>query len=282
MSSPFDFDRRLTAWLDEQAPMREPEGLADAVLARTRRTRQLPGWATLERWLPMETRYKFGAVPRTAIILVILAVLLAVLSAIAVGQQPSPKLPPPLGVARNGLIAFDDGGDIWVVNPDGTGRTALTSGRRVGRRTGVVRGRHPDRLLVAAGLDQHGTVRAQGHGRGRRAMSGRSSKGLTLSPGARCAVLVPRRPVPGVLGPGSARPGRRSTASWSSRSPVVTRSSWRARARIRPGRRMTRSSAIEVAALTKDDTDGSTRPERDRSGRVRRQRVIDGRYSQNP
>jgi Tol biopolymer transport system component len=128
VSSPFDFDRRLTAWLDEQAPTHEPDDLVDVALTRTRRTRQLPGWATLERWLPMQTTSKFGAVPRTALILVILAVLLAVVSAIALGQQPSPKLPPPLGVARNGLIGFDDGGDIWVVNPDGSGRQALTSG----------------------------------------------------------------------------------------------------------------------------------------------------------
>jgi hypothetical protein len=128
MNSSFDFDRQITAWLEEQAPMHEPEDLADVALARTRRTGQLPGWATLERWVPMETRYKFGAVPRTALILTILAVLLALLGAIAIGQQPSPKLPPPLGGARNGLIAFDDGGDIYVVNPDGTGRQALTSG----------------------------------------------------------------------------------------------------------------------------------------------------------
>ncbi len=128
MSSPFDFDRHITAWLDEQAPTREPDDFADAALARTRRTRQSPGWATLERWIPMETRYKFGAVPKTALILVILGVLLGVVSAIAVGQQPSVKLLPPLGVARNGLIAFDDGGDIFVVNPDGTGRKAFTSG----------------------------------------------------------------------------------------------------------------------------------------------------------
>lgn len=76
----------------------------------------------------METRAQLGAVPRTAIILVILAVLLALFAAVAIGQQPSRKLPPPIGVAKNGLIAFDDGGDIWVVAPDGTGRRQLTTG----------------------------------------------------------------------------------------------------------------------------------------------------------
>ncbi len=128
LSSPFDFDRRLTAWLEGQAPTHEPEDLADEALSRSRRTRQSPGWATLERWIPMETRYRLGAVPKTALILTMLVLLLALFSAIAIGQQPSPKLPPPFGAARNGLIAFDDGGDIFVVNPDGTGRKALTSG----------------------------------------------------------------------------------------------------------------------------------------------------------
>ena len=94
MSSPVDFDRTLSAWLDELAPMREPEGLTYAVLARTRRTRRIPGWATLERWFPMQTTYKFGAVPRTAIILVTLALLTALLGiAIALGASPPRKLP---------------------------------------------------------------------------------------------------------------------------------------------------------------------------------------------
>jgi Tol biopolymer transport system component len=128
MSSPFDFDRRLTAWLDEQAPAHEPGDLADVALTRTRRIRQLPGWATLERWIPMETRYKFGAVPKAALILTVLAVLLALFSAIAIGQQPSPRLPAPLGVAANGLIAYDSNGDIWVTSAGGTGRLQLTSG----------------------------------------------------------------------------------------------------------------------------------------------------------
>jgi hypothetical protein len=128
MSNPDRFDRLITTWLDELAPMREPDGLMQAVTGKIKRTRRLPGWAILERWLPMQTSAKFGAIPRTAIILVILAVLLAVLSAIALGQQPSPRLPSPLGPARNGLIAFDSNGDIWVSNPDGTGRRQLTSG----------------------------------------------------------------------------------------------------------------------------------------------------------
>ena len=165
---------------------------------RTRRMRQLPGWATLERWLPMETRYKFGAVPRTALILTILAVLLAVLSAIAVGQQPSPKLPPPLGVARNGLIAFDDGGDIWVVKPDGTGRRDAHQRACRGFGTGVVRGWHPDRLLLTAGRR---TAPSRSRSWTRTAAMPRTLvDGVTLSPVSVARVLVPRRSVPGLLG----------------------------------------------------------------------------------
>jgi hypothetical protein len=130
VSSSADFDRTLSAWLDELAPMREPEGLTYAVLARTRRTRRIPGWATLERWFPMQPTYRFGAVPRTAIILVTLALLTTLLGiAIAIGASPSVAPPaPPTGAARNGLIAFDDEGDIWVVKPEGTDRKALTTG----------------------------------------------------------------------------------------------------------------------------------------------------------
>ena len=130
MSSPVDFDRTLSAWLDELAPQREPEGLTYAVLARTRRTRRIPGWATLERWFPMQTTYKFGAVPRTVIILVTLALLTAfTAAAIALGASPGPlKPPPPTEPAKNGLIAFDSNGDIWVVDAAGNGRQQLTSG----------------------------------------------------------------------------------------------------------------------------------------------------------
>jgi len=92
VSSSADFDRTLSAWLDELAPLREPEGLTYTVLARTRRMRRLPGWATLERWFPMQTSYRFGALPRTVPILVTLALLTAfIAAAIALGSSPGPS-----------------------------------------------------------------------------------------------------------------------------------------------------------------------------------------------
>ena len=66
MTAPDGFDRLFTAWLGEQAPMREPDGLLPTVSARIERTRRLPGWAILERWLPMQTTARFGAIPGRA------------------------------------------------------------------------------------------------------------------------------------------------------------------------------------------------------------------------
>ena len=80
MSSSLDFDRTLADWLDAQAPMREPDGLTYAVLARTRRMRQVPGWASLERWLPMTVITRPAAVPplRMAWLLLITLLVLAI------------------------------------------------------------------------------------------------------------------------------------------------------------------------------------------------------------
>jgi TolB protein len=65
---------------------------------------------------------------RTAglVLLLILAALLAVAG--VVGSQPDRQPAPPFGLARNGLIAFDANGDIWVADPDGSDPRALTSG----------------------------------------------------------------------------------------------------------------------------------------------------------
>ena len=112
-SNPDGFDRLITAWLDELAPMREPDGLLDAVTGQMKRTRRLPGWALLERWLPMQTRAKFGAIAGPRIILVTLGILAAMLlTAVAIGAQPSSKsdLAPLFGVAGNGRVYSDSGG----------------------------------------------------------------------------------------------------------------------------------------------------------------------------
>ena len=80
----------------------------------------------------MQTRARLGTLPRVAIILVTTLLLAALLTSLALGfgAGPSPALvlPPPTGPARNGLVAYDSSGDIWVMKPDGSGRAQLTSG----------------------------------------------------------------------------------------------------------------------------------------------------------
>jgi Tol biopolymer transport system component len=95
--------------------------------------RQVPGWASLERWIPMTVTLRLAGVPRAALLLMLLALCLALTAGtIAVGSRldlfATAVLPAPVGPAANGLIAYDSGGDIWVAGPDGTGTRPLTSG----------------------------------------------------------------------------------------------------------------------------------------------------------
>ena len=50
-----DLDRLLSTWIDDPYTPPAPPYLG-AVLERTRRTRQRPAWASLERWLPMASQ----------------------------------------------------------------------------------------------------------------------------------------------------------------------------------------------------------------------------------
>lgn len=76
----------------------------------------------------METRAQLGAVPRAVVILATLALLTALAAgAIAIGSSTTPKPPPPFGPAGNGLIAFVSDGDIYTVEPDGSGLKQITS-----------------------------------------------------------------------------------------------------------------------------------------------------------
>jgi Tol biopolymer transport system component len=130
-----DFDRSLTAWLEERAPARAPGHLLDDVVTRTRRTRPRSAWRIPERWLPVTIALRRAEMPR-ALLLVLLAALLVVVVAIggaALGQRLTvfdgvAPLPPLSGPAGNGLIAYSSGGDIWTVSPDGSGARAITSG----------------------------------------------------------------------------------------------------------------------------------------------------------
>ncbi|HEX5823278.1 MAG TPA: hypothetical protein VFY18_02360, partial [Candidatus Limnocylindrales bacterium] len=124
------FDQLMTAWLDERAQGPEASPVLDAALARTSRTRPIPGWLLPERWIPMQLTARLQPVPRLAPILLLIALLLALAVTIfVVGSQR--HLPPPFGLAAPGSLAFVADGHIWMANPDGSGRVQLTSAQRL-------------------------------------------------------------------------------------------------------------------------------------------------------
>lgn len=131
MSLPPDTQRRLSAWLDDEMSIRAPDHLASDVLAAAGRTPRRPAWRIPERWFPMPLTLRLAVVPRALIIILLLALLASALLAggIIVGSvQRAVSPPPPTGLARNGLIAYADLGDIWLVDERGEQRQQLTSG----------------------------------------------------------------------------------------------------------------------------------------------------------
>lgn len=124
------FERSLLETLEDLYLGPTPD-YRDAVLAAAVRTRQRPAWTFPGRWLPVVdivTRPTFA--PRLplrslAVGLVILALLLAA-AFVYIGTRPT-KVPPPFGPARNGLIVYAAGGDIYIGDPViGTSRAIVT------------------------------------------------------------------------------------------------------------------------------------------------------------
>ena len=120
------FELELPLILDDIAAAPYPDYIDD-VLETTARGRQRPGWTFPERWLPMDITTT--PVPTTRLpmrqlgVLALIAILLASALAVYVGSQSRTELPPPFGIARNGLIAYHVDGDILVVDAK-TGETA--------------------------------------------------------------------------------------------------------------------------------------------------------------
>jgi hypothetical protein len=90
--SPIDAGPVLTAWLERDTGLRPPKALTERILGYTAATRSLPAWLIPERWFPMETSARFGAIPRAVQALVVrslLAALLAAGAALGAGSGPS-------------------------------------------------------------------------------------------------------------------------------------------------------------------------------------------------
>lgn len=116
------FERAVAEWLVDDAEGRIPDHLAQ-VLAVSATTRQRPAWSSLERWLPMDTAFRprLFQTPRMSRMLIVAALIVAVLAVMLLyaGTQ-GPKLPPPFGLAKNGVQLAWSSGDIIQAHADGT------------------------------------------------------------------------------------------------------------------------------------------------------------------
>jgi len=119
MTSTARLEQDLTIWLSETAMPRTPD-YADEILDEVAHIRQRPRWTFLRRWLPVpEIAWNAPVGRRTAlggVLLLVLALLLAAV-AIFVGSR-RPPMPPPFGLAANGLLVSSHDGDIVLVDPD--------------------------------------------------------------------------------------------------------------------------------------------------------------------
>ncbi len=123
-------ERDLAAWFLEVSSPRDPD-LTDDILRLTAGMRQRARWSFPERWLPMSVitlaRRSIRPVPwRTIGLIALLALILAAGLALYAGSQPRPA--PMLGLAANGLVAYEADGDIFTVDPVSGARTGVIVG----------------------------------------------------------------------------------------------------------------------------------------------------------
>ena len=129
MMAPDTIERQLTDWLADVATPRDVE-LAD-VYAQTRSMTQRHAWRR-PLWRSEGTSRPVYPTRRSLSALVVLAVLLIAASVVALQVGSQRRLPPPVGPARAGLVAYSTQDGIYAVQPDGSGRRLLASGPQVG------------------------------------------------------------------------------------------------------------------------------------------------------
>ncbi len=115
------FERELSDWFAADAPADAPAGLLQAVVARTstmpRRRAWGVGWLRLPEWDVPSGRTR--STRQTAwVVLVVALIIILSIGLLAVGSSHQLL---EVGPARNGLIAYDNAGDIFLVDPDGQG-----------------------------------------------------------------------------------------------------------------------------------------------------------------
>lgn len=126
------FDRiepRLPELMTSLAAASLPD-YVDDMLQAAAQTQQRPAWRSLERWLPMGVTALPVPAPRVPwrSLAIAAAILLVALASLAYIGSRRPALPPPFGLARNGVIVYGTtGGDIGSLDP-ATGATAVVVG----------------------------------------------------------------------------------------------------------------------------------------------------------
>jgi Tol biopolymer transport system component len=181
MNAPHDIERDLTQWMHAVVPRQAPDNIAPMVVARTRSMRPRPGWLARLREPPMQTHLSirhyltFGRSPR--LVLLGLLIIALVVGGILVGSQlvRQRPLPPPFGIAENGLLAVEIDGAIVVMSPDGynmrrldlpfsgiTGTSFSRDGTRLAAWATPDPGRDWEKSLIIANADGSGAFEVDG------------------------------------------------------------------------------------------------------------------------
>lgn len=219
-------EQRLADLFADEAPVRAPDRLADAVLARTSPRRPRLRWLTLAKETPMRLDHRpaFGSPPlRTAAILV-LTLLLALLAAgtVVAGAsllpRPTTLIPPERGVftptgsltvprysrptatlLRDGRVLViggrgqDDAGDFYVADAEiwdpSTGGFGPAGTLAVGRDGHTATLLRDGRVLVVGGLSENGVGPAEIWDPSTSTFSPTASPTLTETYGERASLL---------------------------------------------------------------------------------------------
>jgi Tol biopolymer transport system component len=113
------FERDLPDLLAQLAPRAVPD-YRDDIVRQTARMRQRPAWTIPERWIPMASiTSRMTATPNVPLRLIALVALL--IAALVVGgvlvASSRPRVPAPFGPAANGVVAYENAGDIFTADP---------------------------------------------------------------------------------------------------------------------------------------------------------------------
>jgi dipeptidyl aminopeptidase/acylaminoacyl peptidase len=119
MTTSTRIERELPGILTDLAAGPIPDYIDD-VLSQTGRKRQRAAWTYPERWFPMADiaarPVSAPGLPWRTIGVGLLVIGLVVAAALAYVGAHQTKLPPPFGLARNGLVAYSQDGDIYTAD----------------------------------------------------------------------------------------------------------------------------------------------------------------------